>query len=106
LLFALTRQAQTLFDRLLVAKYNDHLPMCRQERILGRAGVEIPRSTLAQWVGICSVQLQPLVDALKTEILSHPAMHADETPVEMLEPGAKTAHRAFLGRMRQAHLKN
>jgi hypothetical protein len=55
-----------LLAQVLVAKYSDHLPLYRQERIFGRAGVEIPRSTLAQWVGICGVQLQPLVDALKT----------------------------------------
>lgn len=85
-----------LLAQVLVAKYSDHLPLYRQERIFGRAGVEIPRSTLAQWVGICGVQLQPLVDALKTEILSHSVMHADETPVEMLKPGNRTTHRAYL----------
>jgi len=84
-----------LLAQVLVAKYSDHLPLYRQERIFGRAGVEIPRSTLAQWVGICGVQLQPLVDALKTEILSHSVMHADETPVEMLKPGNKKTHRAY-----------
>jgi transposase len=85
-----------LLAQVLVAKYSDHLPLYRQERIFGRAGVEIPRSTLAQWVGICGVQLQPLVDALKTKILSHSVVHADETPVEMLKPGNKKTHRAYL----------
>ena len=85
-----------LLAQVLVAKYGDHLPLYRQERIFGRAGVQIPRSTLAQWVGICGVQLQPLVDALKGEILSHSVLHADETPVEMLKPGNKKTHRAYL----------
>ena len=85
-----------LLAQVLVAKYSDHLPLYRQERIFGRAGVEIPRSTLAQWVGICGVQLQPLVDALKDDILSHSVLHADETPVEMLKPGTKKTHRAYL----------
>jgi transposase len=85
-----------LLAQVLVAKYSDHLPLYRQERIFGRAGVEIPRSTLAQWVGICGVQLQPLVDALKTQILSHSVVHADETPVQMLKPGNKKTHRAYL----------
>ena len=85
-----------LLAQVLVAKYSDHLPLYRQERIFGRAGVALPRSTLAQWVGICGVQLQPLVDALKTEILSHAVVHADETPVEMLKPGNKKTHRAYL----------
>src|SRR5450830_1329709 len=85
-----------LLAQLLVAKYSDHLPLYRQERIFGRAGVALPRSTLAQWVGICGVQLQPLVDALKGGILSHSVLHADETPVEMLKPGNKKTHRAYL----------
>jgi len=62
----------------------DHQPLYRQEAILGRAGLAIPRSTLAQWVGICGVRLQPLVDALKAELLQHRVLHADETPVALL----------------------
>jgi transposase len=85
-----------LLAQVLVAKYSDHLPLYRQEQIFGRAGVALPRSTLAQWVGICGVQLQPLVDALKGTILSHPVLHADETPVQMLKPGTKKTHRAYL----------
>ena len=56
----------------------------------------LPRSTLAQWVGVCGVQLQPLVDALKEEILTHAVLDADETPVAMLHPGHKKTHRAYL----------
>ena len=85
-----------LLAQVLVAKYSDHLPLYRQEHIFGRAGVALPRSTLAQWVGICGVQLQPLVDALKGQILRHPVLHADETPVDMLKPGNKKTHRAYL----------
>ena len=85
-----------LLAQVLVAKYSDHLPLYRQERIFGRAGLALARSTLAQWVGICGVQLQPLVDALKGEILSHSVLHADETPVQMLKPGNKKTHRAYL----------
>ena len=85
-----------LLAQVLVAKYSDHLPLYRQKRIFGRAGVTLPRSTLAQWVGICGVQLQPLVDALKAEILRYAVLHADETPVQMLKPGNKKTHRAYL----------
>ena len=85
-----------LLAQVLVAKYSDHLPLYRQERIFGRAGVELPRSTLAQWVGICGVRLQPLVDALKCEILKHSVIHADETPVAMLKPGNGKTHKAYL----------
>lgn len=42
------------------------------------------------------VTLHPLVDALKTEMLSHPVLHADETPVAMLDPGKGKTHRTYL----------
>ena len=85
-----------LLAQVLVAKYADHLPLHRQEAMFGRAGLAIPRSTLAQWVGICGVRLQPLVDALKDEMLQSAVLHADETPVAMLKPGKGSAHRAYL----------
>ena len=85
-----------LLAQVLVAKYLDHLPLYRQEAIFERAGHLIARSTLAQWVGECGVQLQPLVDALAVELLRQPVLHADETPVAMLKPGHGKTHRAYL----------
>jgi transposase len=85
-----------LLAQVLVAKYLDHLPLYRQEAIFERAGHLIARSTLAQWVGECGVQLQPLVDALAAELLGQPVLHADETPVAMLKPGHGKTHRAYL----------
>lgn len=94
-----------LLAQVLVAKYADHLPLYRQETIFERAGVAIARSTLGQWVGMCGVQLKPLVDALKAHILRHRVIHADETPVQMLSPPGKgqgkgagqgSTHRAYL----------
>ncbi len=85
-----------LLAQVLVGKYADHLPLYRQEAIFGRAGLAIPRSTLAQWVGTCGVRLQPLVEALKSELLGHRVLHADETPVAMLKPGSGKTHRAYL----------
>jgi len=85
-----------LLAQVLVAKYLDHLPLYRQEAIFQRAGHAIARSTLAQWVGECGVQLQPLVDALAEELLRQGVLHADETPVAMLKPGHGKTHRAYL----------
>ena len=70
--------------------------MYRQEKIFGRAGLASPRSTLAQWVGNCDVLLQPLVDALHEVVLNHDLVHVDETPVQMLAPGSKKTHRAYV----------
>jgi transposase len=85
-----------LLAHVLVAKYSDHLPLYRQERIFARAGLAIPQSTLGAWVGACGVQLQPLVDALREELLQQRVLHADETPVQMLMPGKGKTHRAYL----------
>jgi transposase len=88
-----------LLAQVLVAKYLDHLPLYRQEAIFERAGLAIARSTLAQWVGECGVQLQPLVDALAAEMLKQRVLHADETPVAMLKPAHQRdgkTHRAYL----------
>src|SRR5690606_14561723 len=68
-----------LLAHLLIAKYADHLPLYRQERIFARAGLGIARSTLADWVGRCGVALQPLADALRETLLTQPVLHADET---------------------------
>lgn len=85
-----------LLAQVLVAKYSDHLPLYRQERIFARAGFAIPRSTLAEWVGACGLHLQPLVDALRSTLLEHSVLHADETPVSMLAPGKKKTHKAYV----------
>jgi len=85
-----------LLAQVLVAKYADHQPLYRQEAIFERAGFAIPRSTLAQWVGACGVQLQPLVDALRSALLERSVLHVDETPVAMLVPGKGRTHRAYI----------
>jgi transposase len=85
-----------LLAQVLVAKYADHLPLYRQAHIFGRAGLSLPRSTLAAWVGVCGLRLQPLVDALKAHVLQCAVVHADETPVAMLAPGTGKTHRAYL----------
>ncbi len=78
-----------------MAKYPDHLPLYRQEAIFARACFGIARSTLASWVGVCGVRLQPLVDALKAELLNCAVLHADETPVATLAPGTGKTHRSY-----------
>lgn len=85
-----------LMAHVLVAKYADHLPLYRQEGIFARAGLKIARSTLAEWVGASGFALQPLVGALRDEILAHRVLHADETPVKLLKPGSRASHKAYL----------
>ncbi|EDT37526.1 IS66 family transposase [Burkholderia ambifaria] len=85
-----------LLAQVLVAKYGDHLPLYRQERIFERAGLAIAQSTLGEWVGVCGVRLQPLVDALHEALLQQDVLHADETPVQMLVPGKGKTQRAYV----------
>jgi YD repeat-containing protein len=65
----------------LVAKYADHLPLYRQSEIYAREGVDLDRSTLADWVGAASHLLSPLVDQLRRHVLAASKLHADDTPV-------------------------
>jgi len=85
-----------LLAQVLVAKFADHLPLRRQKGVFARADLALPRSTLNEWVGVCGLRLQPLVDALKAEVPGRTVLHADETPVQMLKPGAGKTHRPYL----------
>ena len=76
-----------LLAHVLAAKYCDHLPLYRQSGIYARSGVELERSTLADWVGGASRLLAPLVEALRCYVLATGKVHADDTPVPVLAPG-------------------
>src|SRR5712664_1223258 len=76
-----------LLAHVLVSKYADHLPLYRQAEIYARDGVELDRSTMAEWIGGCSRLLQPLVEALRRHGMSAAKLHADDTPVPVLAPG-------------------
>jgi transposase len=81
-----------LLAHVLTAKYADHLPLHRQSAIYAREGVELPRSTLAQWVGGAHHVLRPLVAALRRYVLDTEKLHGDDTPIPVLAPGnGKTA---------------
>lgn len=76
-----------LLAHVLVSKYCDHLPLYRQAQIYAREGVELDRSTMAEWVGGCSRLLEPLVEALRRHVMSATKLHTDDTPVPVLAPG-------------------
>jgi transposase len=76
-----------LLAHVLVSKYADHQPLYRQAEIYAREGVELERSTLADWVGATSELLTPLHDALRQYVMSADKLHADDTPVPVLAPG-------------------
>jgi transposase len=83
------RPGPGLLAHVLVSKYADHLPLYRQSQIYAREGIELERSTLADWVGKATALLEPLADAIGRHIRQGPALFADDTPVKMLSPGNK-----------------
>ncbi len=94
--------APGLLAQVVIAKYVDHLPLYRQEAIHARSGVQIGRNTLAEWIGAVGTHLRPLVGALRRELKAAPVLHADETPVAQLDPGAGKTQRAYLFAYRTA----
>ncbi len=78
---------EAVLAQVLVAKYCDHLPLYRQAQIFARHGIDLDRSTLANWVGSACWWLRPLAELLLGTILSSPKIFADDTPVPVLDPG-------------------
>ena len=85
-----------LLAHVLVSKYADHLPLYRQSQIYAREGLELDRSTLADWVGGASALLSPLVQALVRYVLATYKLHGDDTPVPVLCPGRGTTKQGRL----------
>jgi transposase len=81
------RPGPGLLAQVLIAKFCDHLPLYRQSLIYARAGVELDRSTLADWVGRATWLLQPLGERLAAHVFAAAKIHADDTPVPVLDPG-------------------
>jgi transposase len=79
--------APGLLAQIIVAKYADHCPLYRQQGIYRRSGVDLARATLAAWVGGAARLLEPLVDALGRYVRAAEKVHADDTPVPVLDPG-------------------
>jgi len=77
-----------LLAHILVAKYADRLPP-RQSEIYAREGVDLARSTMADWVGRSASLLEPIGDALARHVTAGNTLHADDTPIPVLAPGAR-----------------
>jgi transposase len=78
---------EALIAHVIVAKYADHLPLYRQAQIYARQGIELDRSTLADWSGRAAWWLRPLHAEILDELRSSPKLFADETTAPVLDPG-------------------
>ena len=80
----------------VISRFVDHLPYYRQEQINARAGVHTPRATLAAWSGQTGAQLMPLFEVHRDFVLASRVLHADETTVKLLDPGAGKTKTAYM----------
>lgn len=78
-----------LLAHVITSKYSDHLPLHRQEAMLARQGVELSRSTLADWMAAAADLLKPLYQLMLAEVLKSRVVQTDETRVPVLQPGLK-----------------
>ncbi len=77
------RPGPGLLAHVLISKYADHLPLYRQSGIYGREGIDLDRSTLAEWVGKSTALLEPLAEAIGRHVRAGPALFADDTPLKL-----------------------
>ncbi len=73
--------------QVLVSKYADHLPLYRQAQIYKRQGIDLDRSTLADWVGRAAWHLRPVHQRLLDLLKTSSKLFADETTAPVLDPG-------------------
>ncbi len=86
-----------LLAHIAIAKYQDALPLYRQEAILGRSDIDLPRNTLALWMMKAGELIQPLINLLEDHLLSHPVLQCDETTVQVLnEPGKDPESKSYM----------
>ncbi len=74
---------------LIASKYAEHLPLYRMQERYRRAGIELTRSTLCDWVSHVAGLTAPIVEALKRMVISSRKVHTDDTGITVLDPGAE-----------------
>jgi transposase len=89
--------AEGLLAHIAVSKFADALPLYRQQKILARLGVDIPRATMANWMILAAEQCQLLIELLVEEIRSGPLINIDESPFQVLnEPGRSNTTKSYV----------
>ena len=86
---------EALVAHVLVSKYADHLPLYRQAQIFSRSGVDLDRSTLADWVGRAAFELRPVFTALMADLKRSTKLFMDETRAPVLDPGARKTRTGY-----------
>jgi transposase len=79
----------SLLAHILVTKFDDHVPLYRQGAIFARLGADIPRSTLIDWCGQAAGAVRPIANLIRAEVMAADRLHADDTPIRVLDPKMK-----------------
>jgi transposase len=87
---------EALLAQVIVSKYSEHLPLCRQAQVFARHGVPIERSTLADWVGRAAFHLAPIVDRMAELLKRSSKLFMDETTAPVLDPGRGKTKTGYL----------
>lgn len=81
----------SLLAHVAISKFADHLPLYRQSQIFSRSGLDLSRSTMADWMGRVAFEIQLVIDAFERHTLASPKVHGDDTVLKVLEPGTGKA---------------
>ncbi|MGA0285382.1 MAG: IS66 family transposase [Saprospiraceae bacterium] len=86
-----------LLAYIVTSKYEDHLPLYRQEKIFMRYGVDLTRGTMARWMIQCANKATPLINLMNEDAVSRPVIHIDETVLQVLkEAGRKPEQKSYI----------
>lgn len=87
----------SLLAYITVAKYEDALPLYRQEKIFDRLSIGLDRTTMARWMIATAEACQPLINLMQDDLLETPVVHCDETPVQVLkEPNRRPEQKSYM----------
>lgn len=90
------RAGPNLLAMILAGKFCDHMPLNRQSEAYAREGIELDVSTLADWVGACTVTLAPLIARISEHVLTADRLHGDDTTVPVLAKGRTITGRLWV----------
>ena len=91
----------SLLAYIATAKYQDALPLARQEKIFARYDIDLNRTTMARWMISVGEQLTPLLNLMREDLLAKPVVGCDETPTQVLkEPDRPPDRRSHMWIMR------
>ena len=92
-----SRASAELLTHIAVSKYQDALPLYRQQKMFERLGVSLDRTTMANWMVAVGQKLAPLMGQMRLDALAVDVLHADETTVQVLkEPDRRADQRSYM----------